>query len=81
MERGSGIAPGPFLHAAFPNRTCELSPHPALHKAHWASAALICSCGHGDGIVVPLGRYRVVTTEPGLNRTTSPSRGHHPPSQ
>jgi Group II intron, maturase-specific domain len=25
-------APGLFLHAALPNRTCELAPHPALHK-------------------------------------------------
>ncbi|MFQ6328723.1 hypothetical protein ACLMAL_21650 [Nocardia sp. CWNU-33] len=33
VERGAGIAPGPFLHAALPNRTCELSPHPALHKS------------------------------------------------
>jgi len=40
MERGSGITPGPFLHAAFPNRTCELSPHPALHKPRWMVALL-----------------------------------------
>jgi hypothetical protein len=32
MKRGFGIAPGPFLHAALPNRTCGLAPHPALHK-------------------------------------------------
>jgi hypothetical protein len=24
MKRGFGIAPGPFLHAALPNRTCGL---------------------------------------------------------
>jgi hypothetical protein len=41
MKRGFGIAPGPFLHAALPNRTCELAPHPALHKPRRAFVVVV----------------------------------------
>jgi hypothetical protein len=49
-----------------------LAPHPALHKSRQAVLASAGVC-HGDGMVVPRGRYRVVITDPGLNSTTCPS--------
>lgn len=77
MKRGVGIAPDPFLHAALPNRTCGLAPHPALHKPRRAFVAIRLPMARAKGSST----YRVVATEPGLNSTTSPSRGHHAPSQ
>jgi hypothetical protein len=56
MKRGFGIAPGPFLHAALPNRTCELAPHPALHKPRRCIRRRQLANGQGEGIVDPLGR-------------------------
>ena len=41
MRRGFGIAPGPFLHAALPNRTCGSALHPALHKPRRAFVVVV----------------------------------------
>ena len=56
MKRGFGIAPGPFLHAALPNRTFELAPHPALHKPRRASMVLNLPMARAKGSSTPLGQ-------------------------
>ena len=53
MERGFGIAPDPFLHAALPNRTCELAPHPALHKPRRALVDLNLPVARAKGSSIP----------------------------
>jgi hypothetical protein len=53
MKRGFGIAPGPFLHAALPNRTCELAPHPALHKPRRAIMVLNLPVARAKGSSIP----------------------------
>jgi nucleotide-binding universal stress UspA family protein len=53
MKRGFGIAPGPFLHAALPNRTCELAPHPALHKPRLAIMVLNLPMARAKGSSTP----------------------------
>jgi hypothetical protein len=30
--RGAGLSTGPLPRSRFPNRACDLAPHPALHK-------------------------------------------------
>ncbi|GHA69162.1 hypothetical protein GCM10010345_85950 [Streptomyces canarius] len=52
--RGSGLSTGPFPRSRFPNRACDLAPHPALHKPR----GLRGGCSHpvasqGVGIVRP----------------------------
>jgi hypothetical protein len=53
MKRGFGITPSPFLHAALPNRTCELAPHPALHKPRRAFICVSWLMAKATGSSIP----------------------------